>query len=64
MTVKLMFKAALINIFIYTMDQSTMCNVTVVTRSDETTNNYHCSSPQLYESSFSSLVWFYSPQLY
>ncbi len=34
-------KAAIINIFLLTMDQMTTCNVKGVSHSDEPTENYH-----------------------
>ncbi len=37
----LMFKAALIDIFILTMDQMTRCTVKEVTDSDNLSKNYH-----------------------
>lgn len=58
-------KAALLDVFILSMDQITLCNLTGVTRSDKPTENitWLCSSPQCC-SIFSSLFWFCCPQLY
>ncbi len=62
------FKAALINIFVLTIDQMTLCNVKGVPGSDEPTENYHptLQFPSALRSilaSFSSLFWFSGPQL-
>lgn len=56
-------KAAIINLFILTMDQITMCNMKGVTHNDEPTGNYHLTL--LFPSTllsilvpFSLLFWF------
>ncbi len=58
------FKAALINIFILTLDEMTMCNVKGLVCSGQPTENYHhlsLQSPSPLQSflvSFSTLFWF------
>lgn len=54
-----MFKAALINIVIITVDQMAMCNMKGVSQSDKHINNYSCT--QLF---VSSLFWIYTLHLY
>ncbi len=59
-------KAAIINIFILTMDQMTVCNVKGVAHSDELTENY-CSTLQFlstlrsFSAPFILLFWFLRP---
>lgn len=62
-------KAALINIYVWTMDQTTMCNVTGVTCRDEPTGNNHLTwqfSSVLRNiiASLRSSFWFYNLQLF
>lgn len=51
------FKAGLINVFIFTMDEITMLNVKGVARTDEHADNYQPTLCSILES-FSSLLLF------
>lgn len=60
------FKAALIIMFILTLDQMAMCNLEVVAHSDEHTKNYYPTavSPVAMWNILASLIWFNSPKHY